>query len=237
VIEHARACSDAGLRISLHPYTERTLHNPAFFEPGEDNPCRTMHERFLSLAERVADLQQAETVVNIHSAADTAVPRTQLLDRSVQFFEWARGWCARRAVRVVAELQIAPNPDEDVQRIGDNYAELLALLRRSGVDACWDFGHAVMNARRFGRPVDPPEELLPRVAHVHCHDVDDDDHQPLIFGNVPVARFLTQLTANGFDGTVILEVPPDRFLANGGLETLVRSTRLLERLCAPFTDR
>ncbi|MEJ2720181.1 MAG: hypothetical protein P8181_03445, partial [bacterium] len=29
--EHARRCRDAGLLLSLHPYTEGTSFNPAFF--------------------------------------------------------------------------------------------------------------------------------------------------------------------------------------------------------------
>jgi sugar phosphate isomerase/epimerase len=114
-----------------------------------------------------------------------------------------------------------------MQRIGDCYAEHLEVIRRSGVDACWDFGHAVMNARRLGHPLDPPPEWLSRVAHVHCHDVGDEDHQPLIYGRVPWERFLEQLVEHGFDGIVVLEVPAEHFLAAGGFDTVVRSLELL----------
>ncbi|MHC4413651.1 MAG: sugar phosphate isomerase/epimerase family protein [Planctomycetota bacterium] len=130
-------------------------------------------------------------------------------------------------MRPVAELQIRPNPDEGIQRIGDRYEELLEVVTGSDCGACWDFGHAVMNARRFETPLDPPKALLRRFVHVHCHDVDGDDHRPLIHGNVPWPRFLDMLAAHGFDGAVILEVPPANFLADGGLDALKRSLEAL----------
>lgn len=117
-------------------------------------------------------------------------------------------------------------------RIGDGWDELLEVVRQSSVEACWDFGHAYMNHVRLGRPLDPPDGLLSHVAHVHCHDVDREDHQPLVFGKVPWERLLGRLAACGFDGTVILEVPAEHFLAAGGLESLVRSVGELKRVVA-----
>jgi sugar phosphate isomerase/epimerase len=108
----------------------------------------------------------------------------------------------------------------------------MSVLRAGGVEGCWDFGHAVMNHRRFGQPLDPPKEFLSRVARVHCHDVDEEDHQPLVFGNVPWAGFLERLAGNGFDGTVILEVPAANFAAVGGPETLERSVFALKQSVA-----
>jgi sugar phosphate isomerase/epimerase len=230
LLEHARSCVAAGMRMSLHPYSEQTPANPALFTLEDDNLCRQVHERYLSLAYEVAQLQRSTTVVNIHAAARSDVPREVQVERSLEFFTWCRRWCDARggAVRVVAELQIAPNRGERVLRIGDHYGELLEILQAADIGACWDFGHAVMNHRRFGSPLDPPAEFLSQVAHVHCHDVGVADHQPLIFGTVPWRDFLVRAAAAGFDGTVILEVPPQHFLAAGGLETLIRSARALQ---------
>lgn len=224
--EHIRTCIEAGLLVSLHPYTELTPSNPAHFSPTEDNPCLRLHRRFLEIAGETAALQQTETMVNIHSAAAPLdIPRRDLVDQSVRFFRWARKWCEANAPQVqpVAELQIRPNPDEPVQRIGDFYAELNEVVQRSQVGACWDLGHAVMNANRFDLPLYPPDDWLPRVTHIHCHDVGPEDHQPLIFGNVPWEQFLQSLLPHGFEGTVILELTPDRFLPYEGLADLQRS--------------
>ncbi len=232
--EHLHRCSEAGMIVSLHPYTERTDCNPMNFAGTTTNPCLQLHRRFFEAAAVVADLQQFETVVNIHPAAGPAQrSRREMIERSVRFFDWAREWCSDNApaVRVVAELQVAPNPDEPIQRIGDNYDELLEIVERSGVSTCWDFGHAVMNHRRFDTPLNPPESFVDKVAHVHCHDVDSgEDHKPLLFGAVPWRDFLQRLQAKGFSNTVILEVPPDRFLGAGGLPSLIQSLDALQQI-------
>ena len=44
--EHIRRCVDAGMKVSLHPYSEASIFNPAHFSPEPDNPCRELHERF-----------------------------------------------------------------------------------------------------------------------------------------------------------------------------------------------
>jgi sugar phosphate isomerase/epimerase len=226
---HLWQCSEAGMLVSLHPYTEATPANSACFAESADNECVRTHERFFSWAAAAAEAQQEETVVVLHSAAGKEV-REDLLARSIAFFDWAGRWCRENApdVRVAAELQISPNPDQDIRRIGDRWGELQAIAENSGVGICWDFGHTVMNARRSGLPLEPPADLLPRMAHVHCHDVSREDHQPLIFGAVPWQRFLRSLRTAEFNGTIILEIPARQFLVAGGLDTLHRSVAALQ---------
>jgi hypothetical protein len=80
--------------------------------------------------------QHVPAIVNVHAAAAPAGhPRRDLLEQSVRFFQWAREWCEKNApdVRPVSELQIAPDAGEPVQRIADNYAELLEIAARSEV--------------------------------------------------------------------------------------------------------
>ncbi|MBD3244080.1 MAG: TIM barrel protein [Chitinivibrionales bacterium] len=232
VLDHARRCRDAGLRLSLHPYSERTAANPAHFERRDDNLCLLMHKQVLELAATLARKQRQRLVVNMHPAAARAAPgdRSELLERSVAFFAWCREICAGLDgdVHPVAELQIAPNPDEQLLRIGDRFDELEQIVQRSGVDACWDFGHGILNARRYGGPDRPDRELLARISHVHCHDVHHHDHEPLRYGTVPWHDYLLMLYAHGFDGTVILEVPAEQFIARGGRDDLERSIGALQ---------
>lgn len=230
--DHIARCVGAGLKISLHPYSEGSIFNPTHFSPDPDNPCRQLHQRFLALAAEAARLAQSPTIVNIHGAAGTDQdPRPFLLDQTVSFFMWAGQWCRDNApqVGVTVELQISPNADEPRQRIGDKYDELLEIAPRSGVGVCWDFGHAYWNTRRYAWPLYPPEALLPHIRHVHCHDVfGGEDHQPLIYGTVPWRNFLKLLHDHGFSGRVILEVPPDQFLKAGGLQSLIESAGALK---------
>jgi sugar phosphate isomerase/epimerase len=229
--EHIARCTHAGLKTSLHPYSEATIFNALYFSPEADNPCRQLHERFLSVAGEAAKAQQLPTIVNLHGAAagiDEA--REQLLSRSIAFLAWAGQWCRDNApqVGVTVELQISPDPGEPRQRIGDTYAELLDVATRSNVGVCWDFGHAYWNTRRFGWPIAPPEALLKRIVHVHCHDASTEDHQPLVHGTVPWREFIELLRGHGFDGRVILEVPPDSFLRAGGVQSLIDSAKALK---------
>ena len=232
--EHIARCVGAGLKVSLHPYSEGSIFNPLYFAPDENNPCRRLHERFLSLAGEAARLQQYPTIVNIHGAAGTDKdPRPFLVERSIAFFTWAGQWCRENApeVGVTVELQISPNADEPRQRIGDRYDELGEIEQRAGVGVCWDFGHAYWNTRRYGWPLTPPETLLPHIRHVHCHDVSGgEDHQPLVYGAVPWRDFLKLLSSHGFDGRVILEVPPTEFPKAGGLQSLIDSVQALKEV-------
>lgn len=234
-----RECVEADLRVSLHPYTEGTEYNPAFFANTDDNQARELHIRFFKIATLTAELQQADVMVNIHPAADAGPhSRGSLVRQSVQFFSWAREWCGEHAPRVqpVAELQIAPDMGAPVKRIGDRFEELERVVKWSDVSATWDFGHAVLNHVRFGSPRTPSETLLPRIAHVHCHDVTEEDHRPLQNGKVPWRQFLNRLLGAGFDGTVILEIPPRNFLADGGREAFSRTVRSMKEYLESFGD-
>jgi sugar phosphate isomerase/epimerase len=228
--EHIARCVDAGLQVTMHPYSEGSIFNLAYFCESDDNPCRLLHERFFTLAAEAAQRQQSPTLLNIHGAAGTAAEsRTHLVERSIAFFTWARDWCGRNApdVSVTVELQIRPNPDEPRQRIGDRYDELLEVAMQSDVRICWDFGHAYWNAHNYGCPIEPPTAMLRRIGHVHCHDVKKDDHQPLLYDAVPWRRFIKLLIDHGFDERIILEVPTASFLDAGGIETVTASLQAL----------
>ena len=232
--EHINICSKAGLRVSLHPYTEGTLCNPAYFSK-HDRHCRQFHTRVFMAAEDAAVRQHRPAIVNIHgAAAEAGESRRALVDESIRFFKWGREWCAENAphVTLVAELQFRPFPGESIQRIGDNYEELLEIATGADVGVCLDLGHAYMNALRFHVPLDPPVEILRRVAHVHCHDAGEIDHRPLVHDRVPCERVLAAAADCGFDGTVVLEVPAASFLEAGGIETLVQSIEKLKTFSA-----
>jgi sugar phosphate isomerase/epimerase len=231
---YTRVCNEAGFHVSLHPYTERTPYNPVHFGP-DDERCRRFHATVFLAAEDAGRRQGHEVVVNIHAAAGGKdEDRGLLLARSVRFFAWAKQWCLENAplAKPVVELQFRAHPHETIQRIGDEYGEIAEIARRAEVGVCWDFGHAYMNARRFETPLDPPDDLLPAITHIHCHDVNEIDHYPLVCDRVPWERMLGLARQNGFDQTVILEVPPERFLVAGGFETLVRSIERIKAVTA-----
>ena len=46
-------------------------------------------------------------------------------------------------------------------------------------------------------------------------------------GKVPWAKYLDSLRSHGFDGTVILELPPENLLRHDGLADLARSVEVV----------
>ena len=221
----AHDCRNVGLRVSFHPYTEGHEANPAHFEGPASLPAM-VHQRFFALAAGLSR-DQGETIVNVHPAAAAVdwFSRVELLERSVHFFSWANGWCAQHApdVRPVAELQVEPEEDEGLIRIGDTPVELARIVEHSGVSACWDVGHSEWNNQRFGTTQHPTEELWKRIAHVHCHDVNEGDHRVLRRGDTHWRRFLRKLSHTDYAGTVVIEVAPHTFLDAGGLSALEES--------------
>lgn len=240
--DHIACCVAAGFTMSFHPYSEGGIFNPSSFSATGGNPCRQLHEQFLAAAAEAARLQDAEVIVNIHAAAGPInAPRDELREHSVAFFNWARELCERGSPRlkVTTELQFRPHPYEPVQRICDNYDELVDVATRASIQTCWDFGHAYWNAKRYNAPLWPPDTLLEHIAHVHCHDSHGTDHQPLVYGAITWKAFLRRLFDNGYDGRIILEVPPWNFLRAGGIQTLTDSLQALsdwiERCTSPGT--
>jgi len=235
---YAERCNQAGFQVSLHPYSERTPYNPFHFG-GKDRLCRAYHAKVFLAAEDAARRQDRDVIVNIHGAAgDKGEDRTALLMRSIKFFTWSREWCLENAPRVrpIVELQFRPYPDESIQRIGDGYGEIEEIARRAEIGICWDFGHSYMNAERFRTPLEPAADWLKMVRHIHLHDVQDMDHHPLVSNRVPWERMLSLALQNGFEGTVVLEVPPQNFLAGGGMSAIARSAERIKTFLAKRLD-
>ena len=58
--------------VSLHPYSEGTRSNPAYFAPGAGNSCAALHTGFLGVAAEAALRQHVPAIVNMHAAAAPA---------------------------------------------------------------------------------------------------------------------------------------------------------------------
>lgn len=226
------ACHAHGLRANLHPYL-RDLVDTANFEDCEGNECRAILRRYLAFAHRVSEAQGHTCVVNLHPPcsryAVAEIPNSHrrriLVLRSRYFHEWLDALLEREGwdVTVTAEVQLAADPGEDFVRLGDHYRELMYCLsgiRRIG--ACWDMGHSTINHTRYRDemyPLEPEDEFVKRVRHVHLHDVHEgekwEDHHPLSDGAVPYRRHLARLREAGYAGDINLELPLRNILRYG----------------------
>jgi sugar phosphate isomerase/epimerase len=224
-----RECLDQGLTVDLHPYLSG-VYDTANFEETEENACAQLIRRYLAFARRVGEAQGHPCVVNLHPPcslfAVADLPKSHvrriLVLRSLYFHRWVEGVLRSEGPRVVltAEVQLAAEREDDFVRLGDHYRELLYCLSGiEGIGACWDMGHSTVNHARFNTeryPLDPPGDFVPRVRHVHLHDVHGrEDHHPLSGGATPYREHLARLRRAGFDGDVNLELPLARILERG----------------------
>src|SRR5882672_3703079 len=81
---HLRLCEEAGLVISLHPYSEGTRANPAYFAPDAGNGCAALHTGFLAVAAEAALRQHVPAVVlEVLPGAFLAMGGLAALERSI----------------------------------------------------------------------------------------------------------------------------------------------------------
>jgi sugar phosphate isomerase/epimerase len=90
----------------------------------------------------------------------------------------------------------------------EDVLEIANHLSPARMGICWDMGHDYLRHMHD----EPSPEWLSRVTHVHLHDVDDDDqdHYPLVLGNVPHQYWLQRLKQVGMKGIVVLELKGER---------------------------
>jgi sugar phosphate isomerase/epimerase len=248
--ESAECCA-RGLAVALHlgPTGGEELAAAWFRGPGlPETAARTVAR----VAAAAAEASGGPVPVVMHPAQLALPPeagseesaRARLAAASGAFFALAAGHagCSGAEVRVVAEHQLPPDPGEPLLRVGDRPGELVELADAGGVGICWDTGHWLLAAARYGGALTPGADYLRRVAHVHLHDVvEGRDHRPVARGSGVLREFVGLLVERRFSGGVTLEYAPDVFmggadiraLLQGSVEALVEWVGQVGRLRAP----
>ncbi len=229
----------AGLKVNFHPYTEGKC-NPSSFEDKDDNPAREMASEFLQFCHQVSQLQGRRTVLVLHGASTTNIGNPSLRERgreffkerTNQFFKWMERYILEKKLNVllVSELQIPPSVKENFLRVGDSYTEILETLSGTGLGICWDTGHGYFAHLRKGISLFPPEDFMKKVKHLHLHDVrGGEDHQPILAGTIPLAKYLKLLDESCFSGDITLEFSPRAIASFGNFgEVMVNCLRRIE---------
>jgi sugar phosphate isomerase/epimerase len=225
----AAACGRHDLSVALHPYLPGPW-NPAQF--GRSQEADAVIAALYEGASTAADGSGQNVVVNLHPAeavydaphVDLAACRRELLSRSQAFLAAVRSrlQVLGDRVTVVVEHQVPPGQDEPVIRIGDRYQELLEAVGTSGLSLCWDIGHSLLSAERYGQSRMPPEEFLRRVRYVHLHDVVAGcDHRVVRADSGDVHMCINVLADGGFDGGITLEYAADAVIGGGGPQKVI----------------
>jgi len=108
--------------------------------------------------------------------------------------------------RSLAELvRVIPPRHLCLENLFVDFEWVVPLVEEFDTSICFDGGHWKMLGREG---VEFAELYGDRVAHVHCHDVEDgQDHRPLREeGNIDWEATLKALKQEGFDGPVVLEL-------------------------------
>ncbi len=241
-----------GFRVTFHaPY--KGPCNPAGFSGAKRDEVERLYRPALAYAAHVAE-EAGDTTLVVHGAKGNS-PREELRRDTRAFLAWIveefPGLCP------CIELLVK---EERTNRIGDNKAELVEIVSgpslrpvskatsvqamglRAGlglpeVGICWDLGHDARNGS-----VATPPGFVTSVRHAHLHDIspDGEDHNPLVFGNVPYEDYLRRLNQAGYRGAIILEVDGQRvsrFAATQGKhpsQILQDNLSLLRQLFRPW---
>jgi len=197
-----------GLFYTFHaPFSDD--YDIALFEPEKWN---MVYRRYSELLDTAADFVQRTTGssrINFHGAGNRAFSLPQLIDKTVFFIEWLDRERAARTWPFEFVLELLPY-NAGKKKAGDCVPELLMIekrVRSALTGFCWDFGHHRLN-ELLGHEASLGGEFLPKVRHVHIHDIKDVekefDHVPLNYGTVPYEHYLDLL--RGQDLHMVLEL-------------------------------
>lgn len=196
-----------GLELSFHaPY--RAPHSLVGFA-GICRPTLEQEYRpLLEIAESWARRTGRPSTLVVHAAvSQQPADRTSLVTDTIAYLQWVE--------EAFPNLHLAlennhPQVRDEI-KVGILRADILQIancLPPARLGICWDMGHDYLSHQQE----QPSPEWLSRVMHVHVHDVDqeDQDHYPLVFGNVPHQVWLQGLKQAGMKGIVILELQGGR---------------------------
>lgn len=206
-------CQGIGFTCHFHaPYADP--YNPAGWLGGRREEIEALCAPALDFADARAAANRRPTVLVVHGARGTA-SRADLTADTVAFLSWVLS----RTPSLSVTLELLPR-EPGKYKVGETASGVMEVLRRVGsprLAACLDLGHVARNAL-LGDDAPLPRGFLRQVRHVHVHDVNGqgEDHYPLIYGNVPIARYLRPLERAGYAGAVILELNGHHLASLGG---------------------
>jgi sugar phosphate isomerase/epimerase len=198
---------DAGLDLSFHaPY--RLPHSLVGFGGARRKSLQAEYLPLLGIAESWGKRTGRLHTVVMHAAVSkTPAQPASLQEDTLAYLLWV----LETFPHIHLALENNHPAHQGEVKIGIQREEILQIARNFPADRlgiCWDMGHDFLRHQ----PGEPSQEWYSRVIHVHLHDVDaaDDDHYPLVLGNVPHQAWLRGLKEAGMKGIVVLELKGDR---------------------------
>ena len=184
LLDYAQCCAEAGLGVSLHPYTQQA--SPVGFGVG---PVEEANRRLLRLASRMAEVAGWPQRMVLHAGlartGHYAPDYAEGMARARGFFQWLDAEVCEEfpSVMPFCETAMPAEEQDDFERLADTWETVLELVEGTELAVCWDTGHAFLAAAYGKQDEMPPERFVQRVGHVHLHDVVSEegrlkDHYP-----------------------------------------------------------
>ena len=202
-----KAAVELGLELSFHaPFREP--HSLVGFAGNLRGSLEQKFHPLLEIAETWARRTEKMSTLVVHAAVSQppADPHTLVAD-TIAFLHWV--------IETFPHLRLAlENNHPSIMgeiKVGVQRSEVLDIANNfpsASLGICWDMGHDYLRHQQD----EPPPEWYSRITHVHLHDVDhnDNDHYPLVLGNVPYQPWLQKLEQVGMKGIVVLELKGER---------------------------
>ncbi len=208
-VQFTETLKSYGLSYSIHTPISDT--NIASLAPSMMDATIRLFERNMELA-RTLDID----VLTVHPGVySLSVPGVK--EKSIMAAKKALVALEKLSVEYSVTLAVENMPSFPVM-MGQTAEELSDLMRVTGLDICYDIGHA----NTTGQLDKIPEVFKGRIANVHIHDNmgDKDAHLTIGQGNIDFEKVLTSL--KGYKGNYIIEAK--------SFESAVESKKVLSKL-------
>jgi sugar phosphate isomerase/epimerase len=218
-----------GLELSFHaPY--RSPHTLVGFAKDRRSALEQEYRPLLEIAENWARRSKARRTLVVHAAVSRPpAERDSLVADTVAYLHWV----TETFPNLHLALENNHPPVKDEIKVGIQRADVLQLancLPSASLGICWDMGHDYLRHQSD----EPTPEWFSRVMHVHLHDVDqaNQDHYPLVLGNVPHRSWLKGLKDARMKGIIVLELKGERLMGwsiDQTMKALVSSVETIAR--------
>ncbi|MBQ8746906.1 MAG: MBL fold metallo-hydrolase [Clostridia bacterium] len=204
-----RRCAEYKLFLTVHGSMDGVTDAGAFWKPYLPLFASGLQESYTVTVHPLKDPTESERLLRAVCAKAEAegYPVTLMLenqcDRKGRYPHWL--------CRSVADT---------VRQIGSPYLRM-----------CFDFGHQLFNVQAKGADGDPFDgAVFPLIGHTHIHAVSSGaTHFPLDGGEVLLEENLTGLMRCGYDGVLMLELLPGRYMDRFDIrESIVSSVSILK---------
>ncbi len=204
-----RAYQERGIAVQIHISLDARF-GTARWRVDREGLMREF-EPIIGLTSEITELQERVAIV-IHGAADPTALLFENEDATAGLLDWLSSEITTRKLPAFAAVELGaakPGRESAAARCRASVLRIVRKVDSNRVGICWDMAHDRENAAsETDWRVDPGDEFLNNVVHVHLHDIGDDGlaHYPLVLGTVPFVEQLGCLSRIGPLPSMTMEV-------------------------------